>query len=86
MDRRAFVSGVALALLAAPLASEAQQATKITRIGYLATGLATSPHLTEAFRQGLRDLGYIEGRNVVIRPGPRCEDLLHSRPSPLTAC
>ncbi len=66
MDRRAFIAAMTGGLLAAPLAAGAQQATKITRIGYLATGLATSPHLTEAFRQGLRDLGYIEGRNVVI--------------------
>ena len=52
--------------LAAPLAAEAQQAAKIARIGYLAANLAASPHLREAFRQGLRDLGYVEGRNVVI--------------------
>ncbi|HEV2056503.1 MAG TPA: ABC transporter substrate-binding protein [Methylomirabilota bacterium] len=36
------------------------------RIGFLSTNLAASPHLPEAFRQGLRDLGYVEGRNVVI--------------------
>ena len=65
MDRRAFLAG-AVALLAAPLAAEAQQAAKIARIGYLSPNLATSPHLREAFRQGLRDLGYVEGRNVVI--------------------
>jgi ABC-type uncharacterized transport system substrate-binding protein len=51
--------------LAAPLGAEAQQAAKIARIGYLAPNL-TDPHLPEAFRQGLRDLGYVEGRNVVI--------------------
>jgi putative ABC transport system substrate-binding protein len=49
-----------------PLAAEAQQAAKIARIGYLSPNLATSPHLREAFRQGLRDLGYVEGRNLVI--------------------
>jgi ABC-type uncharacterized transport system substrate-binding protein len=52
--------------VAAPLAAEAQQAAKVPRIGYLAGNLAPSPHLTEAFLQGLRDLGYVEGRNVVI--------------------
>jgi len=52
--------------LAAPLAAEAQQATKVARIGYLATNLTASPHLLEAFRQGLRELGYVEGHNVVI--------------------
>src|SRR5216683_1902662 len=66
MERRTFIAVVFGGLLAAPLAAGAQQAGKIARIGYLATGLATSPHLTEAFRQGLRDLGYVEGRNVMI--------------------
>ena len=53
-------------LLAVPLAAEAQQAAKLPRIGYLALNPAANPHLHEAFRQGLRDLGYVEGRNVVI--------------------
>ena len=65
MDRRAFVAGT-LALVAAPLGTEAQQTAKIARIGYLAASLAGNPQLPEAFRQGLRDLGYVEGRNVVI--------------------
>ena len=38
----------------------------VARIGYLAPNLATNPLVHEAFRQGLRDLGYVEGRNVVI--------------------
>jgi ABC-type uncharacterized transport system substrate-binding protein len=53
-------------LLAAPLAAVAQQAAKVARIGLLTTNLATSPHLLEAFRQGLRELGYVEGRNLLI--------------------
>jgi len=53
-------------LVAAPLVVEAQQAAKVARIGYLVTNLAARLHLREAFRQGLRDLGYVEGRNVVI--------------------
>jgi putative ABC transport system substrate-binding protein len=66
MERRAFIGALASGLLAAPLA-EAQQAAKVARIGYLAITLAASPpNLHEAFRQGLRDLGYVEGRNVVI--------------------
>jgi putative ABC transport system substrate-binding protein len=52
--------------VAAPFAAEAQQAAKVARIGFLATNLATDRHLSEAFRQGLRDLGYVEGRNLVI--------------------
>ena len=57
---------VAVSILTVPLAAEAQQPAKIAQIGYLAPNLAASPHLPEAFRQGLRDLGYGEGRNVVI--------------------
>ncbi len=66
IDRRSFMSTVAGALLAAPLAAEAQQTVKVARIGYLSTDLARSPMFAEAFRQGLRELGYVEGRNVVI--------------------
>src|SRR5882724_5747236 len=66
ITRREFIGTLAGGLLAAPRASEAQQAAKVSRIGYLATNLAGNPHGREAFRQGLRDLGYAEGRNVVI--------------------
>src|SRR6188474_3136871 len=66
MKRRTFLAMVSGSLLAAPLAAEAQQAAKIARIGYLAANLAANPHLQEAFLQGLRDLGYVEGRNLVI--------------------
>jgi ABC-type uncharacterized transport system substrate-binding protein len=62
----ALIAVLALSFFASPPAAEAQQAAKIPRIGYLALDRATSPHLTEAFRQGLRDLSYVEGRNVVI--------------------
>jgi putative ABC transport system substrate-binding protein len=65
MDRRDTVLAL-LVLGVAPLAAEAQQAAKVARIGYLSTNLAASPHLRDAFRQGLRDLGYVEGRNVVV--------------------
>jgi len=43
MDRRAFISGMAGSLLAAPFAAEAQQAAKIARIGFLAPGRRSSP-------------------------------------------
>ena len=66
MNRRAFIASGGAAILVARLAAEAQQAAKIARIGYLSPNLATSPHRREAFRQGLRDLGYVEGRNLVI--------------------
>ncbi len=65
MDRRDTVLAL-LALGAVPFATEAQQAAKVARIGFLSGSLANGPHLPEAFRQGLRDLGYIEGRDVVI--------------------
>src|SRR5262245_43511998 len=55
-----------VSLIFAPLVAEAQQTGKVVRIGYLATDLAAASNLTEAFRRGLRDLGYVEGRNVVI--------------------
>ena len=57
---------LALSLALVPIACEAQQATKVARIGYLSFSLAATPHIEEAFRQGLRDLGYVEGRNLVI--------------------
>ena len=66
MERRSFLALIPGSLLAAPLAAEAQQAVKIARIGYLSPDLAATPHFPEAFRQGLRELGYVEGRNVVI--------------------
>jgi hypothetical protein len=64
ITRRVFVGSLAGGLVAAPLAAEAQQAAKIARIGYLSPGLVAAS--LEAFRQGLRDLGYVEGRNLVI--------------------
>jgi hypothetical protein len=66
MDRRRFLLTSLAGGLAVPLAAEAQQAAKIARIGYLLSNPAVNPHLHEAFRQGLRDLGYVEGRNLVI--------------------
>jgi len=56
---------LALSLFLTPLAAEGQQAEKIARIGYLG-GNPLNPQLHEAFLQGLRDLGYVEGRNLVI--------------------
>ena len=67
MERRRFIEVIAGGLVAAPLAAEAQQAVKIARIGFLTPNMAASPpHVREAFLQGLRDLGYVEGRNVVL--------------------
>ena len=67
MERRTFLGVIAGGLLAAPLAAEAQQADRIARIGYLALNLAAGdPRGREAFLQGLGDLGYVEGRNLLI--------------------
>jgi putative ABC transport system substrate-binding protein len=66
VDRRAFVAGT-LGLLAAPLGVEAQQAKKVPRVGFLsADAAADSSPAINAFRQGLRELGYIEGQNIAI--------------------
>jgi len=57
-----------LSILVASFVAEAQQATKVHRIGRLSAGPPTldpNPSL-EAFRQGLHDLGYVEGQNLVI--------------------
>lgn len=66
MKRRAFLSVMAGGFLAAPLAAEAQRAGKVYRIGFLWDTPAVWPHALEAFRQGLRDLGWVEGQNIVI--------------------
>jgi len=55
--RREFLGTLGGGLLAAPLAAEAQSAGSVPRIGCVHPNLAASPHLAEAFRQGLRDLG-----------------------------
>ena len=65
VQRRQFLIAAG-ALLATPLAADGQQAAKVARIGHLSPNLAAGPHLRDAFLQGLRDLGYVEGRNVVI--------------------
>ena len=61
----------ALMLLAAPLAAEAQQPAKVYRLGYLFEGMPADPASplaapTRAFEETLRELGYVEGRNLVI--------------------
>jgi putative tryptophan/tyrosine transport system substrate-binding protein len=66
MNRRVFVTSLA-AVLAAPLGVEAQQAARIPRIGILHPGApATSSHFAAAFTEGLRELGYLEGQNIVV--------------------
>src|SRR5262249_42906495 len=58
---------VTLLFLATGTFAEAQQQKKIPRIGYLALGtLSVNPDRTDALRQGLRQLGYAEGKDLVI--------------------
>jgi len=66
MDRRGFITIVGGSVLAAPLAVEAQPAAKISRIGFLFFGAPGPSAEVDAFRQGLRELGYIEGQNATI--------------------
>jgi len=60
------ISVLAVVILASVQRADAQQAGKVYRIGYLSSNVAGIPHRVEAFRQGLRDLGYVEGKNIVI--------------------
>jgi putative ABC transport system substrate-binding protein len=66
MQRREFIA-VLGGIAAWPLSARAQQSTSVARIGYLNTNDASAAaSYVEAFRAGLRDLGYIEGKNFVI--------------------
>jgi putative ABC transport system substrate-binding protein len=61
------VVALGLAFTVCGVGAKAQEATKLPRIGYLAASPPTSsPARTEAFRQGLRELGYTEGKNIQI--------------------
>ena len=67
MKRLPLIVTLALGTLLAPLAADAQQAGKVARIGYVGVSSASAvPHADEAFRHGLRDLGYVEGQNIAI--------------------
>ncbi len=66
IDRRAFLAGTGAALVAAPLSAEAQQAGKLPRIAFLAGGARTADALLiEAFWLRMKELGYVEGKNIV---------------------
>src|SRR5262249_20126348 len=66
MDRRVFITTVGGTILAAPFAAEAQQVGKVARIGVLAVSAADFAPRIEAFRNGLREHGYVEGKNIVF--------------------
>jgi putative tryptophan/tyrosine transport system substrate-binding protein len=69
--RRAFLGALAGGFVTAPLAAEAQQAGKVNQVGYLTPGSPSDPgrqRRFDAFRQGLRELGYVDGQNIAIEP------------------
>jgi len=67
MSRKIFVFALGAVFLALSFPSQAQQPTKIPRIGYLiAISPSAGPVRIEPFRQGLRELGYVEGENIII--------------------
>jgi len=74
ISRRAFLGSVALRVLVPPLAAEAQQAGKVARVGFLSPGHPggvvdlNAPTAFNIIRQGLRDLGWIEGQTVIFEP------------------
>ena len=69
LRRPSVIVALALGLLAAPVAADAQQPAKVYRIGILATVPPTTPEFAliwEALTEGLRGLGYVEGQNTII--------------------
>jgi putative ABC transport system substrate-binding protein len=68
MDRRVFIGTLTGGLLAAPLAAEAQQAGRVPRVGFLSAGSRSDSvqRVVDEFRQGLRELGYVEGQTIAI--------------------
>jgi putative tryptophan/tyrosine transport system substrate-binding protein len=69
MQRREFITLLGGAVAAWPLAAQAQQPAKMARIGYLLTGSLTETRVNiDAFREGLIELGYIEGTSFIIEP------------------
>jgi putative tryptophan/tyrosine transport system substrate-binding protein len=65
MDRRTFIGTLASGLLAAPRTAEAQQAGKLPRVGILLLS-DSSQSVVDAFRQGLRELGHVEGQTIAL--------------------
>jgi putative ABC transport system substrate-binding protein len=66
MKAKILVYALSALILATIHLAEAQQPRKVPRIGYLTPSISANRSLFEAFRQGLRELGYVEGKNIVI--------------------
>ena len=65
-NRRTFIAGMAAAIASAPIAAQETPAGKRYRIGFLWDSPDVFPDALEAFRRKLRELGYVEGRNITI--------------------
>jgi len=69
MRRREFITRIGSAALILPHATLAQSPPEIPRVGWIVgSPLQTTKHVFEAFRQGLRDLGYVEGQTIALEP------------------
>jgi putative tryptophan/tyrosine transport system substrate-binding protein len=66
IDRRAFIASLALSTLASPPAARAQQAGKVPLVGLLIAGAGPRSLIVNTARQGLRDLGYVEGKTIAF--------------------
>ena len=69
MKRREFISLVGGAAATWPLAAQAQQRSSVPRVGYIFSFTQSEgEHLWQACREGLRELGYVEGQNIILEP------------------
>jgi ABC-type uncharacterized transport system substrate-binding protein len=66
IDRRTFIVSVAVTVLAAPLVAGAQQVGRVPQIGILSMAPTAETAVFDAFRTALRELGYVEGSNIVL--------------------
>jgi ABC-type uncharacterized transport system substrate-binding protein len=67
MSKRIVGLGICAVLLTLSFLAEAQQPRKVPRVGILPPGpISERVHLWEAFREGLRELGYVEGQNITL--------------------
>ena len=65
IQRREFIT-LGGAMVALPLVARAQQPDKTPRVGYIRGGTSNNDPYQEAFERGMRDLGYVEGRNIAF--------------------
>ena len=66
MKRRQFITLLSGAAAAWPLAARAQQPAKVPRVGILSPAASETAATLTAFREGIRDLGYVEGQTVAL--------------------